>query len=116
MAKLSARGRMELARVSRERSICAVVYSERKYEWGAAPIACSLTAGHAGDHSGESLTTWERTERALMSDGKILEKLDCMFSHGRHSYGWKVRAAVKTGVTPETWKAAHTAHGWTETN
>ncbi len=114
MAKLSARGRTELARVTRERNVCGVIYTERAYDWGKAPIRCNLTAGHEGAHTGESLTSWEREERALMSDGKILSKRTCLFDHGRHDYGWTVRATVKAGVTPEVWRETHLRAGWTE--
>lgn len=113
MAKLKARGRQELARVTREREICHAQYTERVYDWGTAPIYCALTKGHAGPHSGEALTLWERRTRTLMSDGKILEKLDVRFPNKYrgdylHSYGWKVRAKVTDGVTREAFVAAYT--------
>lgn len=62
MAKLSARGRTELARLTRDRSIT------------------------------DELINRERITLAFMSDGNILRKRDVWFrSDGRyHSYGWKV--------------------------
>lgn len=86
MAKLSSRGRTELARLT-------------KLETKDDP---------------ESLTTESKTTVALMSDRTILEKRDVVFrSDGkRHSYGWKVRTKVKEGVTAEKFIEVYTKLGF----
>lgn len=91
MAKLSARGRKELYRVSLE----AVVTDP------------------------DRLVTWERTTKALMSDNKVLEKRDVRFKPDsihpegqRHSYGWTVRGKLKAGFAPEVWRDRHVEKGW----
>lgn len=83
MAKLKARGRIELLRIKRE------------------------NATPDGD-----LVVWKRTTRAFMSDGKILEKRDVRFkpnardSNGRlHSYGWRVYAKTKKKSAIQDWAA-----------
>jgi len=93
MAKLSARGRTELVRLSKE--------------YTAEQIADRLLKT-------EPLTDWERVTVALMSDGKILSKRDVRFkSDGRkHSYGWTVKAKVKADVTPERFRAAYERAGY----
>lgn len=98
MAKLTARGRSVVYAITRE-------YSEAQ-----------LQAHHdklypEGDPlRGQSLCIWERKSKRLMSDGKILEKLDVRFRpdqfdpKGRyHSYGWKVSGTLKAGVDPARW-------------
>ena len=74
MAKLSARGRKELVRVEKEEST----------------------------PDGE-LTVWSRTTLALMSDLKVLKKLDVRFkSDDRpYSYGWKVYGKAKADLTAD---------------
>lgn len=69
MAKLSARGRKELARLSKE----------------------SIPTDP------DSLTNWRKHTYAFMSDRTILQKTDVRFKHGdeRHSYGWTVWTKVK---------------------
>lgn len=49
-----------------------------------------------------SLTTWDRTTRAYMADGVILEKMDVRFRPDRfdpegrlYSYGWKKSGRLK---------------------
>lgn len=85
MAKLSARGRKELARVTK------VVFPGE-----------------------EELTSQRRYTLSLMSDGVILEKIDVVFrSDGKkHSYGWKVRSKVKESVTPEKFVAVFEKKGY----
>lgn len=93
MAKLSARGRVELARVSRTL-----------------------------DTPNSTLTSKERYTKAYMSDGRLLTKLDVWFRPDRfdpdgrfHSYGWKDKGKLK----PEVWNdipgrlAVLQAQGWT---
>jgi hypothetical protein len=86
MAKLSSRGRTELARLSK------LVKNEDP----------------------GSLTSESRTTVALMSDHTILEKRDVVFRADgkRHSYGWKVRSKVKEGVTAEKFVEAFTKLGF----
>lgn len=76
MAKLKARGRKELVRVTR------------------------ITIPDEG-----GLTDWTRKTYALMSDGVFLEKLDVRFKPSefkpegeKHSYGWKVGGKSKKTV------------------
>ena len=89
MAKLSARGRKELARVSKEKET------------------------PEGD-----LTTWERRTLALMDDGNILEKRDVRFKPiaglegSKHSYGWKVLGKAKPGLTPERFVEIYVEKGY----
>jgi hypothetical protein len=90
MAKLSARGRRELARVSREK----------------------LTPESA-------LVSWEKTTVALMSDGSVLEKSDVRFKPDqydpggrRHSYGWTVKGKVKAGLTPRQFVEIYEKRGF----
>lgn len=87
MAKLSARGRKELVRVVLER-----------------PLA----------REDDDLIDYEREERALMSDGKILCRRVVRFREGsrRHDYGWNVRGALKAGVNPDEWKLGYLKRGW----
>jgi len=86
MAKLSARGRKELARVTKTETLTEE----------------------------QSSVTLERTTvLALMSDGKILQKDSVVFRSGdKHSYGWKVRSKAKAGVTPEMFVSALTNQGY----
>ncbi len=85
MAKLTARGRTELARLS----IVEV--------------------------PNDSTITRERTRMvALMSDGNVLEKIDVVFVDGKkHSYGWKVKvAAKKLDLSCGEFTAAYEAKGY----
>lgn len=82
MAKLSARGRTQLA--------------EAVLEYG--------------DH-GDTLIDWERITVRLMSDGFLLEKRDVRFrpdafnSTGRkHSYGWKTISRYRNGANAELFR------------
>lgn len=77
MAKLSARGRIELVRMSKE------------------------TTTFPEDRD----IIWEKITLTLMSDNKVLEKRDVRFTpdqydpSGRfHTWGWKVLGKVKEGV------------------
>ena len=103
MAKLNARGRTCLAEVSREYTEAQLQKAHGRY-----------TASYNGA-SELSLTTWERTTKRLMSDGKILEKRDVLFRRSqfetrdhRHSYGWKVAAQLKPGKTTADFIAVYT--------
>ena len=93
MAKLKARGRVEIARFTKEANV-----------------------------PDDELVTWRKTERALLSDRTILEKHTVRFKPSQyreaylHNYGWKVRATLKDTATPESWIAAYTAkEGWART-
>lgn len=92
MAKLSARGRKELARVEREESV--------------------LTKPVGG-------VDWRRNTYALMSDGTILNKYDVRFvadsfnkEPRKHSYGWTVWKKVKPEVTAEKFVAYFIKRGF----
>jgi len=77
MAKLSARGRTEVARVARERII-------------------------APESGNSNPVIWRRTTLALMSDRNVLEKNDVRWADGMtHTYPWKVRSKVKPNTTRE---------------
>ena len=91
MAKLSARGRTELLRVSKE-----------------------------GEGRSE-VTDWHRITRAYMSDGTILEKIDVHFKPDKytpkgkkHSYGWSVRSRGNSQEKEviEQVKEAYVRQGW----
>jgi hypothetical protein len=94
MAKLSARGRQELARVSKETDV---------------------------EGAPDRLVLWRRKTYALMSDRTILVKDDVRFTpstygNGKpefHSYGWKVKAKAREGVTPEQFLAVYVKAGFT---
>ena len=84
MAKLSARGRTEVKRVTRE----------------------SLTPT-------SDTISWERTTVVLMSDGNILSKRDVKFraDNRAHSYGWVVKGKIKD-VTPDQWATKYRDLGY----
>lgn len=103
-AKLSARGRTELVRVSREK-----------------------------ETPEDTLTNWEKTTVTLMSDGSVMEKRDVRFKpspsdpresdpyaaigsftlKGRfHSYGWKVKGKAKAGLTPRQFADIYAGKGF----
>jgi hypothetical protein len=104
MAKLNARGRTVQVEASRE-------YSESQ-----------LQAAH-DRHNPDglpSLCIWERRTRRVMSDGKVLEKLDVRFRPSpnapwedprgeKHSYGWKVHGKLKTGKTADDYARIYEA-------
>lgn len=128
MAKLKARGRTELARVSKEKTNPALVPCDgcegtgnrvsdltHLYKVGDVCTACE------GKGQKPPLTTWERRTLALMSDGKILEKLDVKFQPMSYesrvkpySYGWKVKGSLKVGKTAEQWVAVYEKLHWTK--
>src|SRR3954469_16164120 len=112
MAKLSARGRFCLTEVTREYTAEHLQTLHDRYQR-------SYVADYV-DGSDLASTVWERKTRRLMSDGSILEKLDIRFrpdplntwddpSGRRHSYGWKVHAKVKPGVTAAEFARIYTA-------
>ena len=85
MAKLSARGRTELARIVRKETI-----------------------------PDGNTTKERRTTLALMSDRTILEKFDVTYPDGmKNSFSWKVRTRkVKADVTPEQFIETFAKHGF----
>jgi len=93
MAKLNARGRTELARVSKVRE----------------------GLEEAAAYGGSTLTDWSRTTLVLMSDGAVLKKLDIRFKSdgSKHSYGWKNYAKAKPGFTAERFVEIFTTKGYT---
>lgn len=82
MAKLSAHGRKEIFRVSK-----TVTFEPNSEN------TCGLR--------------WEKITYALMSDRKILKKVQVQFigtqgnSDWGHDYGWKVAYTLKASLTPE---------------
>jgi len=90
MAKLSAYRQREVLRVERER-----------------------------ETPGDDLCSWKRRTLAVMSNGRVLEKVNVMFrpdafnpNDRRHSYGWKVKGRLGATATPETFRAAYERAGW----
>lgn len=71
MAKLSAYGQREVARLERERETPA-----------------------------DTLISWERTTFAFMESGRVLSKRDVKFrsENRKHSYGWKKCAGAYVSV------------------
>lgn len=82
MAKLNARGRQELARVEKEFNPSEDVD----------PTCC-----------------WERRTYALMSDGKVLRKIDVRWRNDNrlHSYGWHIKGNIKAGVDVTQWLTSY---------
>lgn len=81
MAKLKARGRTELLRMSKSDNVI----------------------------DPKSTIVWQRWTRAYLSDGNILEKYDIRFkpnTHGSsgefHSYGWKRKGKLVKGLSLQT--------------
>jgi hypothetical protein len=92
MAKLSAGGRTELARVARE-----VDFSVAEND----------------------LIDWQRITYALMNDGKVLCKRDVRFRSefrdgGKHSHGWTVvdKLGLRTLDGAESWVARLESAGY----
>lgn len=113
MAKLSARGRKELARVSKETvppetSTCYAC-SGNPVEGGACPTC-------KGTGKVPSLISWERTTLAFMSDGVVLVKRDVVFraDNRRHNYNWSVHRKLRPTVTVEQFVAAFTKAGYVQ--
>jgi hypothetical protein len=87
MAKLSAHGRTELARVSKRIDQASPDPTH--------PYAV-------------------RYERTMMSDGVTLEKVTFYPADApKHDTGWTVRGKVKAGMTPGAWIEMYRAQGWT---
>ena len=89
MAKLSARGRKELVRLTKEIN-----------------------------NPSESLL-WERRTIALMSDGNILEKRDIQFLPNeyhpkgeKHTWGWKNKGKAREGMTVEEFSKLYMDKGY----
>jgi len=90
MAKLKARGRTEIVRMTRESNEIKKLYDDDK-----------------------NPRVWARNTIALMSDRKILEKRDVRWQDGsKHSYGWKVVQTVRADVTPEQFTAFYAKQGY----
>ena len=85
MAKLNARGRIELARVAKENKV-----------------------------TDSDLISWERTTFALMSDRKVLIKRDVQFKtdNRTHTYGWKLHYKLNMDITPESFVSIAFAGGY----
>lgn len=131
MAKLSARGRFELVRMSKvtippDMVKCGSCEGHGTYQ---SDLDSPLVAHKSGDAckicegtgTTPSSTTWERTTIALMSDRKILSKWDVrfradnMYPNGRpHSYGWNVRGKAKAGVDAAKFREIYLKAGYTE--
>jgi hypothetical protein len=98
MAKLSARGRSEVARFSKsvERD-CSHLMTQPE-----------LDASGPGPHKDTVTHT-----RALMSDGKVLEKMKISCTRNRNnSYPWTVRGKIKQGHSPDQWIEGYAKSGW----
>ena len=96
MAKLSAYGRSELARVELERNEDPHRDDSPEYPASAGKATC-----------------WCRTTRTLMSDGTLLEKSDARWPDGqKHSWGWTRRGKAKAGLTSSEWCAQYEHKGW----
>jgi|SRR5579885_1818423 len=120
MAKLSARGRIELARVSKEKTMpdivpCGSCKETGKYENGETCLGCD------GKGQRKPLTCWERITLTLMSDRTILEKLDVRFNDAHnpkgyysHSYGWKRKGKAKEGIDAQRFIDIYTKAGYTK--
>lgn len=128
MAKLSARGRTELARVSKETTFpdsrpCTGCNATGVYpsdlrlsdnsllqKMGDVCKSCS------GKKEEQSPISWERNTYALMSDGNILSKRDVLFavsellSNRKHTYNWTV--LKKTDMSADKFLAVMTAKGY----
>lgn len=107
MAKLSAFGRKVLVQLS------------KREEKGDLVVACFCKGDpqcFVCDGKGEkpSTTVWDRVTVALMSDGRILKKIDVLFRGDTkpHSYGWKVAGKAKPGMTKEVFQAAYEKAGY----
>lgn len=112
MAKLSARGRKELARVSkgvtRPESVPCHSCSGTPPEGGCQ--SCQSTGKTA------SLISWERVTLAFMSDGVVLTKRDVVFreDNRRHTYNWTVYRKLRPSVTAEQFVATFEKAGYTQ--
>lgn len=82
MARLTAYGRTEVARLEKEQT-----------------------------YERDDLLTWDKHTVALMSDGTVLSKHDVRFrvDNRRHSYGWKKVQRLPTKDAPEVRRAAFVA-------
>jgi hypothetical protein len=130
LAKLSSRGRIELARMSKETTVpehkdgCNSCNSTGKYLKDLANADGSYVFAHAGDPCAscdgtgreKTLTSWDKRTVALMSDRTILVKDDCVFrsDNRRHTWGWKVKSKAKAGVSAEQFIAAYAKAGYTQ--
>lgn len=116
MAKLSARGRYTVVEAVREKTREQLQLAhERKLEKMRAEGRGAEIEKYPASYGHQS-TIWERVTVRLMSDGKVLEKLDIRFypdekpwpgeENGRfHSYGWKVKGKAK--VPPSEFAAIY---------
>lgn len=110
MAKLSARGRKELAQCSLEQDIPAEVPCIHCEGLVTSTDPCAHCNG-TGKQA--SLTSWSRISVALMSDGSILRKYDVRWRSDskRHSYGWKV-LGKKPLLTVEAFRSHYSKLGY----
>ena len=117
MAKLIAHGQ-ELARVSRETTICGEHYTDKTYDFGTFPIHCGLATGHPGVHAEDATSSWRRQERALMADGVILEKYTYRLRGATRpeSPGWKIlnRTGRRGQDMRDVFLSTYKSWGWTE--
>jgi hypothetical protein len=65
-----------------------------------------------------TMISYERTERTLHADLKVLENRTVIFraDNRRHSYGWKLRGKLKPNITPEAWVKNRQDQGWAVTH
>lgn len=102
MAKLCARGRTELARATHE---CDEPGQKPSMQW--------TGDGKQVPVGDPWATVWRRTERALMSDGNVLEKMTIRCADGRrHDWGWRVRGKLKDGMGTGDWVSLYQRKGW----
>lgn len=119
MAKLSAYGRVMVHEVTRDYSEAALQAAADRRNVEMYPDGTWINLAGEREPLPESirlsLTVRDRVTRRLMSDGKVLEKLDVWFRGDNrfHSYGWKVKGRLKAGITPARWLEIYTAPGAT---
>lgn len=108
MAKLSARGRKELARLSLEQDVPAEVPCVHCEGLVTDPCAHCNNTGKE-----QSSVSWRRTSVALMSDGNILRKHDVRFrgDSKQGSDGWKV-LKKKSTMTVEAFRNHYAKLGY----
>lgn len=111
MAKLSARGRTEVIRLSKESQVPAAVtcfHCEEKFP------AMTICESCKGTGKQESSTSWEKVSVVLMSDRTLLRKRVVIFrfDNRRHDYGWTVSGKVKPNTTREMIRSVYEKIGY----